>query len=379
MLDTLPETTLVNINWQIILLGLAMIPLLIGFLYLPKLIGLLLKYLLSEQVHIAYKKSIEPDKGLLRLAALLAFLDFAFWLTPRTSLLRGIEIVISLFLGIVISWLFSRSFQRFFDDYLLDASITKGHKVNSELLVLGKLLANTLVVVIVIIAFAQTHDLNIFGLFASLGIGGIAVAFAAQKTLEQLLGGIVIYLDQPFVVDDYIGLPDGSFGRVESIGLRSTKIRSSGKGTLLVVPNNALNQVTIENFTGAKKVISIIYLTLYRAIPDQEKALIRQVILECTQDIFGIDHRSTEVRFTDRVIDSNNPINSNGKINKNTKQAVTQAQINFFILGSGETSLDLRQQLLGIAKQNITKQLKEYGIAFDISDKTINVDSPITI
>ncbi|NEP60568.1 MAG: mechanosensitive ion channel [Symploca sp. SIO2G7] len=378
MLKTLPKNIMISIDWQLILLGLGAIPVLIGFLYLPRLIGLLLKYLTSEPVHIAYQKSLKPDQYLLRFIALLVLLDLIFLFTPITGFLGVVEIGVSLFAGILISWLFSRAFQRFFDDYLLDASITKGRKVNSELLTLGKLLANTLVIVLVVIAFAQTHNLNIFGLFASLGLGGIAVAFAAQKTLEQLLGGIVIYLDQPFVVDDYIGLPDGSFGRVESIGLRSTKIRSSGKGTLLVVPNNALNQVTIENFTGAKKVISIIYLSFYRAIPEEEKALIRQVIIQCTQDIFGIDHRSTEVRFTDRIAD-NQVNNGNGKMGKYDKPAVTQAQVNFFILGSGETSLDLRRQLLGIAKQNITKQLQEYGIAFDISDKTINVDSPITI
>jgi len=377
MLDTLPEVVMINIDWQLILLGLAVIPVLIGVLYLPRLIGLLLKYLTSEPVYVAYQKSLKPDQYLLRFVALMVLIDLIFFFTPITGLLGVIEIAISLFLGILISWLFSRAFQRFFDDYLLDASITKGRKVNSELLILGKLLANTLVVVLVIIAFAQTHHLNIFGLFASLGIGGIAVAFAAQKTLEQLLGGIVIYLDQPFVVDDYIGLPDGSFGRVESIGLRSTKIRSSGKGTLLVVPNNALNQVTIENFTGAKKVISIIYLSFYRTIPEQEKALIRKVIIECTQDIFGIDHRSTEVKFTNRIV--GNVTTNLGQNKNNTKPIITQAQINFFILGSGETSLDLRRQLLGIAKQNISKQLQAYGIAFDISDKTINVDSPITI
>lgn len=71
-------------------------------------------------------------------------------------------------------------------------------------------------------------------------MAGVAVAFAAQNTLSKLLGGIVLYIDRPFVVDDYIGLPDGTFGRVESIGLRSTKIRSSGKGTLIIISNNSL-------------------------------------------------------------------------------------------------------------------------------------------
>ena len=198
-----------------------------------------------------------------------------------------------------------------------------------------------------------------------MGIGGLALAFASQEILEQMLAGIVLYLDRPFVIDDYIHLNDGTFGRVESIGWRSTKIRTSGKGSLIIIPNSVLTQVNIENLTGAKKVISLIYLTFYRAMSDEEKALIRQVIIESTQDIYGIDPRSTEVIFKSLVGDA--------------QEDITQAQVNFFILGSGEVSMDLRFQLLDIANQSITKQLKEYGIAFDIEERTINVDSPITI
>ncbi len=136
-------------------------------------------------------------------------------------------------------------FKQFFDFYLLEAAIKSGRKVSSELLLLTKLLANVVIVVIATVIFAETHHINILGLVASLGIGGLAIAFAAQKTLEQVLGGVVIYLDRPFTIDDYIGLPDGTFGRVESIGLRSTKIRTSGKGTLMIVPNSSLTELNI--------------------------------------------------------------------------------------------------------------------------------------
>ncbi|WP_335337749.1 mechanosensitive ion channel family protein [Nostoc piscinale] len=230
-------------------------------------------------------------------------------------------------------------------------------------MILLRWVANLIIIVVAILVYAQTHQINILGLLASLGIGGLAVAFAAQKTLEQILGGIVLYLDRPFVIDDYIGLPDGTFGRVESIGLRSTRIRTSGKGTVMIVPNSALTQLNIENFTGAKKVMSILYLTFYRAISSEERALIRQVILDSTNDIFGIDSRNTEVTF--KTI--------NGDIEK------TQAQVAFFILGSGDVSMELRRQLLDLATQTMTQCLKEYGIAFDIEEPTIYVDSPITI
>ncbi|MFP4120341.1 mechanosensitive ion channel family protein [Coleofasciculus sp.] len=360
MLDALPGFLDFDTLKTFILLALAGIFAIAGGLFA-------FRWLVSlwERFKDIYPKVIQPEKELIGLVLSLTLTDIIFLAYAKREFIKLIELPISLALAITVSLLGSRLFKRFFDAYLLNATLQSGRKVNSELLLLSKLVVNLLIIVIIIIIFAQTHQINILGLLASLGIGGLAVAFAAQKTLEQLLGGIVIYIDRPFVVDDYIGLQDGTFGRVESIGLRSTKIRTSGKGTLMVIPNSSLTQVSIENFTGAKKVISIISLIFYRPIPDQEKSLIRQVILESTIDIFGIDSRSTDVTFKD-IIQDGNP-------------GMTQAQINFFILGSGEFSMELRRQVLDIAKQNITNQLKEYGIAFDIEEQTINVDSPITI
>ncbi len=69
-----------------------------------------------------------------------------------------------------------------------------------------------------------------------------------------------------------------------------------------------------------------------------------------------------------------------GKQNSDLETAArSQAQITFFILGSGEVSMELRRQLLDFANQSITQRLKEYDIAFNIDEPTIYVDSPITI
>ena len=361
--NALPETIRINTAVLVGFLSLAVGMLVIGIL--PRLVIMAISRTVSPQTQALYRKIFVPFRGWLLLVIALAVADILLLISSLPQWLRFVEILLGLSVAVAISWLGSRLFRQFFEVYLLDAALQSKRKINSEFLIIAKFLATSLIILVVAFVFAQTHQINVFGLIASLGVGGLAVAFAAQKTLEQLLGGIVLYVDRPFVVDDYIGLPDGTFGRVESIGLRSTKIRTSGKGTLMIVPNSSLTQVNIENFTGAKKVISIIYLTFYRSIPQEEKALINQVILECTSDIFGIDSRSTEVNFNDIKLDG--------------KTSLTKAQINFFILGSGEVSMELRHQLLDIANQNITQQLKEYGIAFDIEDKMIDVDSPITV
>jgi MscS family membrane protein len=324
----------------------------------------LMGYLQAFQIDSLGQQFIQPNQDLLKTVVAIALLDLLAVFLPKNAWTSSLEILVSLSLLITFSWLASKLFKQFFDLYVLNAAVNSGRKISSELLVLIKWIANLAILFAGILFFAQTHHVNLVGLFASLGIGGLAVAFAAQKTLEQVLGGIVLYVDRPFGIDDYIGLPDGTFGRVESIGLRSTRIRTSGKGTLMIVPNSALTQVNIENFTGAKKVMSILYLTFYRAINSQESALIRQIIIESTHDIFGIDSRNTEVVFK-----------QNGLANSSK----TQAQVTFFILGSGEVSMELRRQLLDIAIRTITQRLQDYGIEFEVEEPTIYVDSPITI
>lgn len=313
-----------------------------------------------------YNRVIQPQRPLLVLVGALLVLDAGGWI-----LLQGFwyvpwypqfELICTLALTVGLGLFLVRSFRTYFDTYLIDAALQGGRKTNSELLLVAKFFANLGIVIVLIVIFGQTHALNVFGVVASLGVGGIAVAFSAQKVLEQLVGGIVIYVDRPFTVDDYVGLPDGTFGRVEAIGLRSTKIRTSGKGTLAIVPNSAIMQSTVENFSGASKVMAIVHLNLYRAVGDEERALIRQVIQESTRDIFGIDDRSTDITF--RALDDGQ---------------LTQVQTTLFILGASGGSMEIRRQLLDLANHKMTQRLKGYGIAFDIEEPTVYVDAPITV
>ena len=332
----------------------------------PWVTRFLLNRILREDATAFYNKVIQPQRSLLATVGALVVLDLVGFvllrLLWRLSWYHYFEFAITLASTLALGWFLSRSFKAYFDSFLLDAALKGGRKTNSEVLILARFFANFGIVVILAIVFGQTHRLNIVGLVASLGVGGLAVAFAAQKVLEQLVGGVVIYVDRPFTVDDYVGLPDGTFGRVESIGLRSTKIRTSGKGTLAIVPNSAIIQATVENFTDAKKVMAIVHLNLYRTVPEEEQALIRQVIQESTRDIFGIDARSTDITF--RKLEGGN---------------LTQVQTTLFILGGSGGSLEIRRQVLDVANQKMTQRLKAYGIAFDIEEPTIYVDAPITV
>jgi MscS family membrane protein len=94
---------------------------------------------------------------------------------------------------------------------------------------------------------AAVFEVNVVTLIGGLGIGGLAVALAAKETLENLLGSFTIFLDKPFIVGDQV-IVDKVNGHVESIGLRSTRIRTLEK-TLVTVPNKKMVDAELENIT----------------------------------------------------------------------------------------------------------------------------------
>ena len=104
------------------------------------------------------------------------------------------------------------------------------------------------IVMVVALAGLDVIGVNVVTMVAGLGIGGVAIAFAAQKTIENVFGAATIAGDRPFNVGDYITAA-GSTGTVEEIGLRSTRIRTLDR-TLVTIPNGLLAAGTIVNLTS---------------------------------------------------------------------------------------------------------------------------------
>ncbi|MDT8375237.1 MAG: mechanosensitive ion channel family protein [Mariprofundaceae bacterium] len=102
-----------------------------------------------------------------------------------------------------------------------------------------------------VLVVAQNMGYSITGLVASLGIGGIAVAMAAKDTVSNIFGSVMILVDRPFTIGDWI--KTGEFeGVVEEIGFRSTRIRTFDK-TLVNVPNSLLANMVIDNIDARPK------------------------------------------------------------------------------------------------------------------------------
>lgn len=111
---------------------------------------------------------------------------------------------------------------------------------------LGSQTARFILIVVAFLWVLNSLGFAVGSLLTGLGIGGVAFALAAQKTVEHLFGSVSILADQPFRVDEMIRV-DGIEGIVERIGLRSTRIRTVDR-TLVVIPNGKLADMRIEAF-----------------------------------------------------------------------------------------------------------------------------------
>ncbi len=107
-------------------------------------------------------------------------------------------------------------------------------------------LGRVVIWVLVLLSLLANLGINVTALVASLGIGGIAVALAAQNILGDLFASLSIALDKPFVIGDFIVLGE-EMGTVEHVGLKTTRLRSLS-GEQIVVANNDLLQTRIHNF-----------------------------------------------------------------------------------------------------------------------------------
>lgn len=102
------------------------------------------------------------------------------------------------------------------------------------------------------VSVAAALGYPVASLVAGLGLGGLALALAAQKTAENVFGSVSIGVDQPFRVGDFVRIDD-VVGTVESLGLRSTRVRTLDR-TLVTLPNGSLADTRIENFAARDRI-----------------------------------------------------------------------------------------------------------------------------
>lgn len=133
-----------------------------------------------------------------------------------------------------------------------------------------------LVIFAIMFALGAVFKANVTALVGGLGIGGLAVALAAQESLANLLGSFTIFLDKPFTVGDTVDF-NGIVGTIEKVGFRSTRIRTLDK-SYVTVPNKALVTAPLNNITESTHRRARFFIGLtYDTPPDVMKNIIAEI------------------------------------------------------------------------------------------------------
>ncbi len=227
--------------------------------------------------------------------------DLSFWEDERRRLNRGILLVttgITLLVGFpmldfdpeienVVNQISSliaavgvlqvayRGIDIFMDVLTRRASETES-KLDDSLVPLLRTAVRLFVTFVGLLFVLQNLDINVSSLIAGLGLGGLAIALAAQDTVRNLLGGVTIFADKPFEVGDWV-VVDGVEGTVEAVGFRSTRVRTF-YNSLISVPNGNLMDSGIDNmgqrrWRRYKTTLGVAYHTK----PDQLQAFVEGI------------------------------------------------------------------------------------------------------
>jgi len=249
---------------------------------------LLVKIIVAILTRIARRTEVEWDDALVdRLAGpvslvltLQVFRAAMPWLPLEVRVATVISDVIGILTVVGVLWGVFRAID-LARGILQSRSWAVARPATRSLLALGARFTKGAALVFGLLVALSQLGVSIASLLAGLGIGGIAIALAAQKTVENLFGTVSIGVDQPFREGDFVKVYD-FVGTIEAIGLRSTRIRTLDR-TLITVPNGELSNARVESFAVRDRIrlactIGLVYETTaaqMRAVIEALEQLLR--------------------------------------------------------------------------------------------------------
>lgn len=181
-----------------------------------------------------------------------------------------------------VTWLVARVIQSLIDEYVVPYVEKSESDFDDQLLPIARKTANVILWTFGILIALSNSGFDVGALIAGLGIGGLALALAAQDTVKNIFGGVMVFLDKPFTINDRIKV-NGMDGFVEEIGVRSTRLRTL-EGRVITVPNGQFSDNAVENVTlePTRKVVVNLGLTYDTTPENMAKAMdiLRTLVLE---------------------------------------------------------------------------------------------------
>ncbi|MFO0575413.1 MAG: mechanosensitive ion channel family protein [Polyangia bacterium] len=230
----------------------------------------------KAQWDAALVERLHPPQRVIMTFLVIDWLVSSLYLMPRAE--RPVRALVQIGLLFGIFWGLWRGLD-LVADYLRNSPWVKARPGLLGFIPLGHRLTDILVFALFAALVLQTLGFSVASLVAGLGLGGLALALAAQKTMEHLFGGVTLSLDQPMRVGDHIKAGDLQ-GTVEHIGLRSTRIRTADR-TLITIPNGKLADMQIETYAARDRMRLAMTINAVYSLRAQGLRKLREALLKC--------------------------------------------------------------------------------------------------
>ncbi|NDP22665.1 MAG: mechanosensitive ion channel family protein [Paludibacter sp.] len=275
----------------------------LGAFMLNKVVVLLNKHVIHKLTSKTKNRLDDILFRMLEAPVLLGIALAAIWIAStrlelNPTLDKFIEKAYQVLIVINITWFAVRLVNALIEEYLQPIAIDPLNKRidNNFLPIIRRTLLGIIWTIGGVMALNNT-GVNVGTLIASLGIGGLAFALAAQDTIKNIFGGITIFTDRPFRIGDRI-VVNGFDGFVEDIGMRSTRLRTLER-KVITIPNYKIVDSFIENVSEEpmRRILSKIGLT-YDTTPEKMQQAIA-ILKGMPNKVNGIDPKDIYVFFSD--------------------------------------------------------------------------------
>lgn len=233
-------------------LGLVVAAAVVARWLLRYLLDLMLRRALGERGREISRELLRPMRGALNLTAVaiatqVAVLRLDFLISADLAgVLENVFFAIYVVLGSTLAVRLTGSLLEWYGQKIAPRTETK---LNKQLIPFARRVALILVSIVGLIILLSRFEVEVSGLVATLGIGSLAIALAAQATLADTISGFIIMIDRPYRIGDRIEIQDlDTWGDVMDIGLRSTRIRTRDN-RMVIVPNSVMGKSLIVNYS----------------------------------------------------------------------------------------------------------------------------------
>lgn len=249
------------------------------------------RYAKSLQAHRLHALT-EP----LRLLVSVIVFRACMALVPTSALLRDYIVKLLVLLFVLGAAALAMRIVDVISDQLISRLSSRERALSSSVLPLAVRFVKIVLFCIAVLWVLAAWGYNTNAILAGIGVGGLAVALAAQKTIENLFGGVSLIFDRPVLVGDFCQF-GGQVGTVEDIGLRSTRIRTLDR-TVVTIPNSQFSTMALENFSRRERMWFHPTLRLSRTTNPEQVRDMMDAITRILQSHPKMDASGVPLRFT---------------------------------------------------------------------------------